>query len=149
MTSDLDRHDHASRREDSRQDAPDAPCDAAPVVLLVEDDGLLLMEAADTLAEAGFTVLEAPHADQALKVLESRPDVEVLMTDVDMPLGSMNGFALARLVSRRWPRLPVLVVSGMGSPGPHDMPPGARFIPKPYAPSALVRTLHDTVRRAA
>ena len=106
MTSDPDRHDQASRQEASRQDAPDAPCDAAPVVLLVEDDGLLLMEAADTLAEAGFTVLEAPHADQALKVLESRPDVEVLMTDVDMPLGSMNGFALARLVSRRWPRIP-------------------------------------------
>ncbi|KMO29665.1 response regulator receiver protein [Methylobacterium variabile] len=115
----------------------------------MEDDGLLLMEASDTLAEAGFTVLEAPHADEALQVLESRSDVGILMTDVDMPLGSMNGFALARLVSRRWPRIPVLVVSGMGSPGPHDMPPGARFIPKPYAPSALVRTLHDTVRRAA
>ncbi|GJD47399.1 Regulator of RpoS [Methylobacterium crusticola] len=127
----------------------DPACDEPPVVLLVEDDGLLLMEASDTLAEAGFTVLEAPHADRALQVLESRPDIEILMTDVDMPLGSMNGFALARLVSRRWPRIPVLVVSGMGSPGPHDMPPGARFIPKPYAPSALVLTLHAAVRRAA
>ena len=120
-----------------------------PVVLLVEDDGLLLMEASDTLADAGFTVLEATHADKALKVLENRDDVGVLMTDVDMPQGSMDGFALARLVARRWPAIPVLVVSGMGTPGPDDMPDGARFIPKPYAPSALVRTLHDTVRRAA
>lgn len=128
---------------------PDSAVGEPPVVLLVEDDGLLLMEASDTLADAGFTVLEAPHADRALQVLETRPDVEALMTDVDMPLGSMNGFALARLVARRWPGIPVLVVSGMGTPGPHDMPPGARFIPKPYQPSHLVETLHAFIRRAA
>ncbi|RVU20608.1 response regulator [Methylobacterium oryzihabitans] len=120
-----------------------------PVVLLVEDDSFQMMAASDTLAEAGFTVLEAPHADEALAVLEARADIEVLMTDVDMPLGSINGFALARLVARRWPWIPVLVVSGMGSPGPRDLPTGARFIPKPYHPSALVETLHETVRRAA
>ncbi|GEP11070.1 response regulator [Methylobacterium gnaphalii] len=119
-----------------------------PVVLLVEDDGLLLMEASDTLAEAGFTVVEAPHADKALTVLEGRNDVGVLMTDVDMPQGSMDGFALARLVSRRWPEIPVLVVSGMGFPGPHDLPDGARFISKPYQPSALVRTLRAVVEAA-
>ncbi|GLS43032.1 response regulator [Methylobacterium brachythecii] len=119
-----------------------------PVVLLVEDDGLLLMEASDTLAEAGFTVIEAPHADKALTLLEGRDDVGVLMTDVDMPQGSMDGFALARLVSRRWPEIPVLVVSGMGFPGPHDMPEGARFISKPYQPSALVRTLRAVVSAA-
>lgn len=121
----------------------------APVVLLVEDDGLLLMEAADTLAEAGFTVLEAPHADTALKLLEDHPDVGLLMTDVDMPQGSMDGFALARLVAHRWPALPVLVVSGMGMPGPYDLPDGARFIPKPYEPTTLVRTLRAIARRAA
>lgn len=120
-----------------------------PVVLLVEDDGLLLMEASDTLADAGFTVLEASHADKALKVLENRDDVGVLMTDVDMPQGSMDGFALARLVAHRWPSIPVLVVSGMGIPGPNDMPEGARFIPKPYEPMTLVRTLQAFIHRAA
>lgn len=120
-----------------------------PVVLLVEDDGLLLMEAADTLSDAGFQVVEAIHADKALKVLESRDDVGVLMTDVDMPRGSMDGFALARLVAHRWPKIPVLVVSGMGVPGPNDMPEGARFIPKPYETSTLVRTLRAFTRRAA
>ncbi|NEU13082.1 response regulator [Methylobacterium sp. BTF04] len=120
-----------------------------PVVLLVEDDGLLLMEAADTLSDAGFRVVEASHADKALSVLEARNDVGLLMTDVDMPRGSMDGFALARLVAHRWPAIPVLVVSGMGIPGPDDMPDGARFIPKPYEPSTLVRTLRAFVRRAA
>ena len=65
MTSDPDRHP-----QDPRQEGTDPACDSNPVVLLVEDDGLLLMEASDTLAEAGFTVLEAPHADEALQVLE-------------------------------------------------------------------------------
>lgn len=120
-----------------------------PVVLLVEDDGLLLMEAADTLQDAGFRVLEAPHADRALSLLEGRADVGVLMTDVDMPQGSMDGFALARLVARRWPDIPVLVVSGMGFPGPDDMPEGARFIPKPYEPRMLVNALKACVSRAA
>lgn len=126
----------------------DAPSEN-PVVLLVEDDGLLLMEAADTLSDAGFRVVEAPHADKALEVLKDRDDVEALMTDVDMPQGSIDGFALARLVADRWPAIPVLVVSGMGTPGPDDMPEGARFIPKPYEPTTLVRTLRAFVRRAA
>ncbi|WP_407522183.1 response regulator [Methylobacterium oryzisoli] len=133
----------------SSPDRSESPTDEAPVVLLVEDDGLLLMEASDTLAEAGFQVVEAPHADRALQVLESDREVDALMTDVDMPLGSIDGLALARLVARRWPWIPVLVVSGMGTPGPNDMPDGALFIPKPYAPSDLVQTLHDRVRRAA
>ena len=107
------------------------------------------MEASDTLSDAGFTVLEAPHADKALKVLENRDDVGILMTDVDMPQGSMDGFALARLVADRWPSIPVLIVSGMGTPGPDDMPDGARFIPKPYEPTTLVRTLRAFARRAA
>lgn len=127
---------------------PEEPSEQ-PVVLLVEDDGLLLMEAADTLQDAGFKVLEAPHADRALTLLEGREDVGVLMTDVDMPQGSMDGFALARLVSRRWPAIPVLVVSGMGFPGPDDMPEGARFIPKPYEPRMLVNTLKACVSRVA
>ncbi|MFE1598375.1 response regulator [Methylobacterium sp. ID0610] len=133
----------------SSPDNPDSDPGPVPVVLLVEDDGLLLMEAADTLAEAGFQVVEAPHADKALQVLESAQEVDALMTDVDMPLGSIDGLALARLVAKRWPWIPVLVVSGMGTPGPNDMPEGARFIPKPYAPFDLVQTLHDCVRRAA
>lgn len=131
------------------QNLPDHLPPDLPVVLLVEDDGLLLMEAADTLADAGFEVLEAIHADNALTVLETRDDVGVLMTDVDMPRGSMDGFALARLVAHRWPGIPVLVVSGMGTPGPNDMPDGARFIPKPYEPSTLVRTLRAFTNRAA
>ena len=66
-----------------------------PMVLLVEDEPLVRMTAADELDEAGFQVLEAKNADEALALLEAHSDeVQVLFTDVDMP-GSMDGMALA------------------------------------------------------
>ena len=68
----------------------------SPVVLLVEDEPLVRMAAADDLQDAGFHVLEAANADVALAVLEScSDDVQVLFTDIDMP-GSMNGLDSCR-----------------------------------------------------
>ena len=61
-----------------------------PAILVVEDEMLIRFWAADLLEENGFSVLEAKNADAALKVLESRPDVKLLFTDVQMP-GSLNG----------------------------------------------------------
>src|SRR5215203_2112901 len=93
-----------------------------PVVLLVEDEPLVRMTAADELEEAGFQVLEAANADVALKVLEARSDeVQVLFTDVDMP-GSMDGLALAEQVHSRWPHVLLLMLllisSGYARPHP-------------------------------
>jgi two-component system, response regulator PdtaR len=62
-------------------------------VLLVEDETLIRLWAADLLEENGFFVVEAKDADAALKVLECRPDVKLLFTDVQMP-GSLNGMEL-------------------------------------------------------
>jgi CheY-like chemotaxis protein len=69
------------------------------------------MLATDILSEAGFHVLEAAHGKAALDVLESRPDVGMLFSDVDMPL--LDGFALARLVAVRWPHVPILTPEGL------------------------------------
>jgi CheY-like chemotaxis protein len=69
-------------------------------ILVVEDETLIRLWAADILEENGFSVLEATDADAALKVLESRPDVRLLFTDVQMP-GSLDGMELARKVHRR------------------------------------------------
>jgi two-component system, response regulator PdtaR len=63
------------------------------------------------LEENGFSVLEAPNADAALTVLESRPDVKLLFTDVQMP-GSLNGMELARKVHARWPHILLVITSG-------------------------------------
>jgi len=92
------------------------------VVVLAEDEPLARMFASDFLDDAGFKVFEVCHADDALLLLQARPDVQVLMTDVEMPGGSMNGFELARRVRERWPRMAVVVVSGRAMPAPGDLP---------------------------
>jgi CheY-like chemotaxis protein len=108
------------------------------VILVVEDEALVRMIASDILTEkGGYRVLEAAHAEEALTLLESRHDVRLVFTDVEMP-GSLDGFALARIVDMRFPGIKVIVTSGRMTPGAGDLPKGARFLPKPYAPLALV-----------
>jgi CheY-like chemotaxis protein len=75
-----------------------------PVVLVVEDELVLRINAAEMIAEVGFQVVEAGNADEAIAVLEARPDIHIIFTDIQMP-GSMDGLRLARLVRGRWPRL--------------------------------------------
>jgi len=103
------------------------------------------MFAADLLRdEAGFKVIEAVNADEALTVLEATSDVRALVTDVEMP-GSLDGFTLARLVHKAWPHIGVVVVSARVGPGPEDMPPGARFVAKPYSTAALIEAVRAVV----
>src|SRR5829696_17709 len=112
------------------------------VVLVVEDEPLVRMTAADELEEAGFQVLEAMNADEALKVLEARSDeVQVLFTDVDMP-GSMDGMALAEQVYQRWPHVLLLISSGYARPHPDEIPDHGHFVPKPYIGATLVRHIN-------
>ena len=72
------------------------------VVLIVEDEALVRMPAVDTIEEAGFEILEATNADEAILLLEARLDITVVFTDIEMP-GSMNGLRLAEAVRGRWP----------------------------------------------
>jgi CheY-like chemotaxis protein len=124
---------------------PAAPGDA-PVVLLVEDEPLVRMTAADELEEAGFQVLEAANADVALKVLEARSDeIQVLFTDVNMP-GSMDGMALAERVYQRWPHVLLLISSGYARPHPGEIPEHGRFMPKPYRGATLVRHITEMMQ---
>jgi len=116
------------------------------VALVAEDEFLLRMEAADTLSDVGFTVLEVASADDALRFLEERDDVDLLFTDVNMP-GHLDGFGLAREVAARWPGITIIVCSGKAKPGHGDLPPKARFIDKPYSPALVhqvVRELRET-----
>lgn len=112
------------------------------VALVAEDEFLLRMEAADTLSDAGFTVLEVATADAALRFLEEKDGVDLLFTDVNMP-GDLNGFDLAREVAARWPEITIIVCSGAMKPEPGDLPPGARFLDKPYSPSLVQRVVRE------
>jgi CheY-like chemotaxis protein len=110
------------------------------VVLVVEDDPLLRMNAVDMIEEAGFRAIEAPDADAAIQMLETRTDIRLIFTDIDMP-GSMDGLALAHAVANRWPPVRIIATSGHFKVSETDLPSGGRFIPKPYRQYQLVDML--------
>src|SRR5580658_9703668 len=99
-----------------------------PVVLIVEDEFLLRMDAVDIIAAAGFEAIEASNADEAIEILEARRDISVVFTDIQMP-GSMDGLKLAAAVRDRWPPILIVATSGHVSVGEDDLPDGARFLP--------------------
>lgn len=108
---------------------------------MVEDEALLLLCVASDLRNAGFRVLEASNADQAVKFLESDCEIQVLFTDVDMP-GSIDGLRLSAMVANRWPPIKIIVTSGKRIPSDGVLPANALFIPKPYE-FATLRTNLD------
>jgi CheY-like chemotaxis protein len=113
-----------------------------PVVLIVEDEFLIRMDAIDMVRAAGFDVLEASNADEAIAILEDRLDVTVVFTDIQMP-GSMDGLKLAAAIRGRWPPIKIVATSGMTEVSREDLPSGSQFIPKPYSPREVVAALRE------
>lgn len=112
------------------------------VVLVVEDDDLVRLCAADMLADAGFDVVEAFNADEAWGILQVRSDIGVLFTDIDMP-GSMCGLVLAERVHRHRPDIRLVLTSGRQRFGDDEIPDAGRFVPKPYAAEQVVQAIHQ------
>jgi len=113
-----------------------------PVVLVVEDDFLLRMDAVDIVRSGGFDAVEAGNADEAIAILEARPTIHVVFTDIQMP-GSMDGLKLAKFVKDRWPPIKIVTTSGRVRIAGDDLPDGGRFIPKPYSPAQVIGTLRE------
>lgn len=111
-------------------------------VLVVEDESLIRIDLADLLSDMGYIVLEAGSADQAIALLETRPEIVAVITDINMP-GSMDGLALARIVRERWPPCALIMLSGQSKPADADMPARARFLAKPVVLRSLRHTLGD------
>jgi CheY-like chemotaxis protein len=103
---------------------------APPVILVVEDEMLPRMRAIDMVEDAGYTSVEAVDADEALAVLESRSDIALLLTDIQMP-GSMDGLKLAHAVRKRWPPIKIILVSGQLKSANIDIPANSSFLEKP------------------
>ena len=119
-----------------------AVAERKPVVLIVEDEQLLRMNAVEMVEEAGFEAIEASDADEAIRILESRNDIRAVFTDIQMP-GSMDGLKLARAVRHRWPPLALIVTSGQTDIPETDLPSGGRFLRKPYKPVQIAATLRE------
>ena len=109
-----------------------------PTVLVVEDETLIRELVAEELEEAGYSVVVANNADQAIAILEGRQDIHLVFTDIDMP-GSMDGLILAAAVRDRWP--PVHIIITTGKFRPLDIPANALFIPKPYVGKNVVAAM--------
>jgi len=117
-------------------------------VLVVEDEIVLRMRAVDIVEDAGFTAVEAVNADEALAILESRSDISLLFSDIQMP-GTMDGLKLAHAVHDRWPSIKIILVSGQVKVSEEDKPADSRFFGKPLEVSKMISELQDMVGAGA
>lgn len=116
-----------------------------PAVLVVEDEPLLRLMAIDVVEDAGFETVEATDADEAIKLLESRDDIRIVFTDIDMP-GSMDGIRLAMAIRDRWPPIQIIVTSGYARFAAPVLPEGAVFFAKPYNIDKVTAQLQKMAR---
>jgi CheY-like chemotaxis protein len=118
---------------------------AGEIILAVEDDPDVRAHTTDALRELGYQVLEAANGKMAMDILESRPDVDLLFTDVGLP-GGMNGRQLAEAARRLLPRLKVLFTTGYARDViVHDgrLDPGVQLLTKPFTFSGLSQKLRE------
>ena len=121
---------------------------STPVVLVVEDEMVLRMRAVDIVEDAGFVPIEAVSADEAIKVLESRDDISLLFTDIQMP-GSMDGLKLAHATHARWPHIKIILVSGQIAVTDADKAGDSKFFPKPLEIQQMILELQEMVGKGA
>ena len=113
-------------------------------ILVVEDEPLIRLGLATVIEEAGYEVAEAANAGDAIKVLEADRTIRLVLTDVDMP-GGMDGIRLAHYVRDRWPPMQLIVISGKVGVQPGQLPPGAKFVGKPYHEPALLKMVQSLI----
>ena len=110
------------------------------VVLVVEDNAIILLNALDLVTNAGFEAVGAANADEAIAILEARADIRMVFTDIEMP-GTMDGVKLAHHIRHRWPPVHLIVASGTAIHEESQLPPGSRFFSKPYDDDMIVKEM--------
>lgn len=107
------------------------------VVLIVEDSAMIRMGAVELVLSAGYEALEARDADEAIRILESRDDIDLVFTDVQMP-GTMDGIKLSHHIRDRWPPVKLILASGATIIEESSLPGGSRFFSKPYDDTTII-----------
>ena len=124
-------------RSTARAEAPARPQGAhgqAFHVLVVEDDEMVAAGTLAMIEDLGHSVTEAPSAAVALDILQSREDIDIVVTDHAMP--GMNGTELAGRIRQNWPGLPVVLVTGYADL-PNGSDPSLPRLNKPYKQQEL------------
>ncbi|MEZ6183605.1 MAG: PAS domain-containing protein [Planctomycetota bacterium] len=119
------------------------PASGSGTILLADDDTGVRALCLEVLRSGGYQVLAAAHGKAALLEAERAAKVDLLLTDVVMP--GLNGAALARQLRQRFPRLPVLFLSGY-SPAELAQVPRSSFLAKPFTPAALLERVRDALQ---
>ena len=114
------------------------------IVLVVEDEPVLRMNAVDMVEDAGFDCIEAANAKQAMELLEARTDIAIILSDISMPPG-MDGTELVAIVRDRWPPIKIILLSGQFALGDVELPEGGMFFSKPYRSEAVIAAMNQLV----
>jgi CheY-like chemotaxis protein len=118
------------------------------LVLVVEDEELVRFVIIEALRDAGLEVMEAEHAEAALRVLEQyAARIHVLFTDIQMT-GAMDGLALAHHTPKNWPGIALLITSARPRPDRAMFPEKSRFLAKPYHHSHVIRHIRELAATA-
>jgi CheY-like chemotaxis protein len=107
-----------------------------PAALIVEDQPFVGMVASDILRESGFETFHAYDAEAAAQMLDEHPEIEVLVTEAQLP-GTVTGLELCRRVSRERPGVQLVVTAASPELHQDNVPSGARVLRKPYASGEL------------
>jgi PAS domain S-box-containing protein len=118
------------------------PAQRSECVLVVEDDRIVRLMMKRSLEEAGYRVLDAAGGDEALQIIQDKPEISLVLTDVVMP--GRSGRELGDRVIELRPGIPVLFTSGY-TDGEVErrglLHSNAAFLQKPFTPEALVRAV--------
>ena len=114
------------------------------VVLVVEDEPLLRLNAVSMVEEAGFDAVEARSADEAIALLEADGRIRIVFADINLP-GGMDGLRLASVVRERWPPVDLVLTSGQVEVTDGDIPARGRFLTKPYSARQLAGALQSFI----
>lgn len=119
-----------------------------PDLLIVEDNPLILKSLLTFLAPLRLSIAAATSGDEALGLLDSVSGLGALITDIRMP-GAVNGVGLAAAARRRFPELPVLLMTGFAPPDDLELArhPGCRLMMKPFRARTLVSQVMDMLGR--
>jgi DNA-binding response OmpR family regulator len=118
------------------------------LVLLVEDDADTREVMALLLDAAGYQVLSARDAKAGIRLMDEQPDIDVIVTDVNIG-GGQDGISMAEELRRRGSNAAVVVISGDPEASSDRLGPTATFLPKPYDRKALLAAIADARARNA
>lgn len=115
------------------------------LILVVEDEHMIRELLCEELEHEGFATRSMESADLALEFLrQESASVALLLTDINMP-GNINGGDLAKISSRTWPSIPIVVMSGVETLQSAGIGHTAWFVRKPFKVDEMVVCIRNAI----